>query len=274
MQKQEVLIIWFLVSLFLSACGGGSSSNNGPKTSVIPLITVTSDEKNISKAEIPNNTAVQHYKVLFIGNSHVTTIPILLEKLIKAGLSEKEVDAERATGISYLIDRVNDGITYDLLKSNSWSHVILQAQKYSTSGQREYSTQGTETWIQRARDEKGATPILFPEHPQKGNSWEGQYVHNIHVGISNVEPACVAPIGLAWDRAIDIYPELNLHAGDGNHAALPGHFLSASVFYQTITGESVDLIPFIPEIDISVDIQTDLKAVASYTLSNHPSCDY
>lgn len=272
MQKHNILIVWFIVCLTLSACGG--SSNSTKALPIAPITTTTPDPINQPKVKIPNNTAVQHYKVLFIGNSHVTTIPLLLEEMINLGLYDKKIDAERAPGISYLIDRVNDGITYELLKSFDWTHVILQAQKYSTSRQFDYSTQGTETWIQRVRDEKEATPILFPEHPRKGNTWEGQYVHDIHIGIVENEPACVAPAGLAWNRATAIYPELNLHAIDGNHAALAGHFLSASVFYQVITGESADLIPFIPEIDISEEVQTNLKGVASYVLANYPACEY
>jgi len=254
MKKHSETTIWLLVSLSLCSCGESSVPSEPVKQS--PIIASTPAQTSQSQANIPNNTDSQHYQVLFIGNSHVSTIPFLLEQLVQSTKSEKVLDAQRAPGIRYLIDRVDDGVTYDLLKSQQWSHVILQAQKYSTSGQKDYTTRGSQTWIKRVRDEQQATPILFPEHPQLGNGWEGQYIHDIHVEISQIEPACVAPVGLAWDRAISLYPELPLHSGDGNHAALAGHFLSASIFYQIITGESAELIPFIAEIDISKANQT------------------
>jgi hypothetical protein len=54
----------------------------------------------------------------------------------------------------------------------------------------------------------------------------------------------IAPVGLAWDRALALQLILILHADDGNHTALAGAFLTSLVFYEVITGMSVDLLPY------------------------------
>ena len=51
----------------------------------------------------------------------------------------------------------------------NWSFVVLQAQKYSTSGQFFYPTDGAEALLRIARTQR-AVPILFPEWPLRGVS--------------------------------------------------------------------------------------------------------
>ncbi len=213
------------------------------------------------------------YELLFMGNSHSAAnhLPQLVTTLIKQDGRNKGANAFNAPGWYFLDERLDDRYSYDYLKGRKWTHVILQAQKYSTTGQYFYPTDAAITWIQRTK-QQGAIPILFPEWPRKGNFEEGQRVHNLHVGIAMTEPACVAPIGLAWDLAIALDPAINLHAADGNHSNLAGALLSAFVFYQVITGLSVTELPYIKDIAVTENTQLFLKEVAAQTLNNHPPC--
>lgn len=52
-----------------------------------------------------------------------------------------------------------------MLASQRWSFVILQAQKYSTSGQFSCSTAEAKEFVRLARAQ-GAVPIMFPEWPR------------------------------------------------------------------------------------------------------------
>ncbi|MCO4799280.1 MAG: hypothetical protein KC484_08705 [Colwelliaceae bacterium] len=269
MLKKAVL----LSIIFIWGCGGSSTStapintNGGDVTIVQPKI-----EENLA---IPNNTLAQHYKVLLIGNSHVTSnnLPKIIELLIQQGKTNNQVKVEHSSGAGYLDDRINDGVTLEKIESESWTHVVLQAQKYSQSGSRLYSTDAAESWVAIVK-QKNATPILFPEHPQKGNSFEGQYVHDIHMSIVENQKSCIAPIGLAWNEAIDELPDLTFHAVDGNHAAYTGSFLTALVFYQVITGELADSLPYMQSIPLSESVQSDLGKIASKILDENQACDY
>jgi hypothetical protein len=175
-----------------------------------------------------------------------------------------------APGSKFLDERIDDGITQELLESRSWTHVILQAQKYSSSGKFFYSTAAAEEWIRRIKTQK-ARPVLFPEWPRRGNTEEGQRVHDLHLSISSRESACVAPIGLAWEESIARYPGLGLHAADGNHSNLSGALLTAYVLYHVTTGQSAAQLPYISAISVDSDTQMKLREVAAFVVVNNQS---
>jgi len=217
---------------------------------------------------------ITHYQLLFIGNSHsaFNSLPELVATLIETGLPGKTATSGLAPGFNFLDERLNDGVTLKLLQSRQWTHVILQAQKYSSSGKYFYSTSAAEQWIRRVRTQ-GARPILFPEWPRRGNKLEGIRVHNLHLSISSREPACVAPIGLAWDESLATYPSIGLHAPDGNHSNLAGALLTAYVIYEVTTGLPASQLPYIPSINISAQTQQVLREVSSEVMDkNQAGC--
>jgi len=214
------------------------------------------------------------YQVLLIGNSHSVSygLPGLISTLIEAGEPGVNTYSDAAPGLNFLDERINDGITRELLESRSWTHVILQAQKYSSSGKYYYSTAAAEEWIRQVKAQN-ARPILFPEWPRKGNTEEGQRVHDLHLSISSRESACVAPIGLAWEESIARYPGLGLHAPDGNHSNLSGALLTAYVLYHVTTGQNAAQLPYIPAISVDSDTQRELREVAAYVvIKNQAAC--
>ena len=222
----------------------------------------------------PPGSPTSDFQILFICNSHsaVNSLPDLVTTLIETGMPGKTASSGLADGIKFLDERLTDGITRDLLESRDWTHVVLQAQKYSSSGKFFYSTAAAEQWIRRVKAQK-ARAILFPEWPRRGNTEEGQRIHNLHLGISSRESACVAPIGLAWEESIARYPGLSLHATDGNHSNLRGALLTAYVLYHVTTGQSAAELPYIPAISVDADTQQDLREVASFVvISNQTAC--
>jgi hypothetical protein len=46
-----------------------------------------------------------------------------------------------------------------------------------------------------------AVPVMFPEWPLQ-NVAETQRIYGLHVSIAQAQPACVAPVGQAWDLAL------------------------------------------------------------------------
>jgi len=226
-------------------------------------------------AEEINDIAVGDYDLLFIGNSHSSSnnLPYLVTSLIETGQPGTIANGSLAPGGGFLDERLNDGTTNDVLIGRAWTHVILQAQKYSSTGLYYYPTDAAEEWIRRIHAQN-ATPIMFPEWPRRGNTEEGPRIHDLHLSIASREPACVAPIGHAWEESIARYPEINLYANDGNHNNLKGALLTAYVFYEVITGKSAAELPYRADIEVSEIVQERLRDVASYTLINHPPCEY
>ena len=204
--------------------------------------------------------------LLFMGNSHTSSNNLIgmVVAMITIGRPQKSIAAVEAPGWMFLEERLNDRPSRDLLASQNWSFVILQAQKYSTSGQFSYSTAEAKELIRLARG-RAAVPVLFPEWPRRDIA-ETQRIYDLHVSIAQVEPACVAPIGQAWDLALARQPSLTLHATDGNHSAPAGAFLTALVIYATITGLSPLDLPQLPQFDVDAATQTTLRGVADETV--------
>ncbi|NVK21066.1 MAG: hypothetical protein HWD86_00980 [Kangiellaceae bacterium] len=238
------------------------------------LMACKSSDKTPSNPSSTNNTKLSDYEVLLMGNSHsaYNNLPGMLAILIQAG-TQKTVNVENAPGWKFLDERLNDGVSEQMLKSRKWTHLVLQAQKYSTTGNYFYSTEPSEEWIRRAKAQN-AIPIMFPEWARKGNLEEGDRIHQLHLSIVSAEPACLAPIGLAWENARLQYPQLNLHDPDGNHSNKNGALLTAYVLYETITGNKAEDLATISQLGVDASIQIQLKGIASLTVEQNPPCFY
>ncbi|MGS0536265.1 hypothetical protein [Pseudoalteromonas sp. SaAl2] len=172
------------------------------------------------------------------------------------------------------IDNIaNDESIIKTLQNKQWTHVILQGQKYSQSQTVLYPVDATVTLIQQAKA-IGATPILYPEHPLANRPQDAIYVHGIHAGIAETQRSCVAPIGLTWNQALTISPELEMYMSDNNHATLLGTSLSSIVLYETITGESADLLTFSDTLPGDAATQALFGQVTSQAILENPPCEF
>ena len=247
------------------ASGSISGSQSGP-------IALPITRKNLP---IPDNRSVNVFQVLMFGNSHIgaNNLPEMITLLLRSGRPHANVYAVVAEGGSYLDERFEDRISLPLLQSKKWSHVILQGQKYSTTGRYSYSTSEAEMWISLIKEQL-ATPILFPEHARVNNVEEGDRVYQLHQTIAAKEAACVAPIPQAWTLTMQQFPQLELHSPDGNHANRHGSVLTAMMFYQIITGDPADQLPFVAGLGADAMTQQMLRQQASATLLQHAACAF
>jgi hypothetical protein len=252
------------LSLFigLSGCSSDVATSNSSVNTNVP-------------SNVTDLTAmpVADYDVLFIGNSHSSSngLPNLVTKLIESTAQGKTANAGLAPGYRFLDERVNDGVTLEILNARQWTHVFLQAQKYSTTGRYTYSTVAAQEWIKTVKS-LNATPVMFPEWPRYRNKEEGQRIYDLHLLIASKEASCVAPVGPVWDASVARHPNIKLHAADGNHSNLNGALLTAYVFFQIITTQPANVLGYVPEIGVSEATQEKLRAVALDFHNLHLPC--
>ena len=263
-------LLVLLGSFVLASCGGGGDSGSADSDTGNPASPTDLGRYTTSQPLVDNSSA-SAYKVLLMGNSHAAGVAPVLEQLLVLGQPGKSIDVQLSPSSTFLADRVNDGRSEEKLESQPWTHVILQGQKYSSTGSSTYPTTAAEYWI-RGSKEQGATPIMFPEHPRKGNNWEGQTLWELHTGIAARENTCVAPVGLVWDEVIFRDPSLILHQPDGNHAAGTGLLLTALVFYQIITGQPVESLPELTVFDVDAATGQIMKESVSSVLFDYTPC--
>ena len=232
----------------LSACGGGG----GGASDGTPPVT---------QAQLG---------LLFFGNSHTegNDLPATVEALVRTVRPGKSVGAVRGPGSMFLDERLGHEPSRALLGARRWSAVVLQAQKYSSSGTVAYSTAEAAQWVRLAR-EGGAVPVLFPEWSRRGVA-ETARILELHESIAAQAPACIAPIPQAWDIALAANPGLALHASDGNHANAAGSMLAAMVIAATITGDSPAAFGEIASATVDGPTQSRLRAAAAQAVAAHP----
>nr|WP_315485789.1 hypothetical protein [uncultured Undibacterium sp.] len=247
-QCLQRLLLSLSICLLLMACGGGADADSTPAAS----------------GNTANSTATisADIKVLMMGNSHThfNYLPARLEAILRVAYPGKTVAVVVSPASLFLDEHLKYRPTLDLLKNQKWNAVIFQAQKYSSSGAYSYSTSEAVTLVGLAR-QSNALPVLYPEWPRRGID-ETDRIFAQHVEIAEQAPACIAPIGQAWDMALQRHPELPLYAGDGNHSAPVGAQLTAYVLFATLSGKLPSSLPDIAPSDVSQQVQSQLRLVA------------
>ncbi|MEL0647909.1 hypothetical protein V6248_10795 [Pseudoalteromonas agarivorans] len=255
----STMFVTICLILLLVACGSGSSE-----------IKNTQNEETQTSSPVINNNPQGDYKIIIYGNSHSSSLGALLETIITYQLPNTSVYTMTVGG-RFLDEIAAVDANVDKLRESTWSHAIFQGQKYSQSGAFDYPTTETERLISIAKEQE-ITPILFPEHPQKGNPAEATTVYELHLSISVEEPSCVAPVGLVWNRVLEIMPSVNLYNADANHASYTGNVLTAMVFYEIVTSELADTMQFNPNINLTQQQQAMFAQVVTEVLDLYPAC--
>ncbi len=211
-----------------------------------------------------------------MGNSHTLShnLPAILDALLRAAKPAVAVSTVVAPGSMFLEERWRDPATLALLESRRWDVVVLQAQKYSMSGTARYSTREAQALVRKVRA-AGSVAVLFPEWPRRGEH-ETARILALHQSIAakaQLAPACVAPVGPAWDAALRRQPALPLYAPDGNHADAAGTLLTALVLFGSLTGLSPLTAPEVQPLDVPGERQMLLRQVAADTLAGVARCE-
>ena len=251
----------------VASCGGSGSKleTDDPDSGEFSRYTVS--------VPLVDNSTASAYKVLLMGNSHAAGLAPVLAELLALGQPGKPIEVQLSPSRGFLYQFVNDGVSEQILESEQWTHVILQGQRYSTTGVNTYPTDAAEYWI-RGSKLQGATSILFPEHPREGQDWEVRALWDLHNAIAARENSCVAPVGMAWDYVMFEVPSLALHLDDGNHASETGLLLTAMVFYEIITGQQAVSLPELSTFGIDAVTGEIMKAAVSTILINYPACGF
>jgi len=240
-------------------------------------------------------------QVLFIGNSYVyyNDLPPMLARL--AASAGHEVRAEMvAKGGWTLEQHVASDETTGKIASRAWDYVILQEQSVipSIPAEREAKMYPAARALHTQIAARGAqTVLMITWGRQKGLPKVGFAARGVQAvlrmiwgrqkGLPRVEfadyggmqaqlatgyetigaelGAVVAPVGLAWQKAVAKQPDVALWDPDGSHPAAPGSYLAVCVLYATLFGENPQGLSY--HADLPPDEARFLQAVAAETVA-------
>lgn len=189
-------------------------------------------------------------RILFVGNSYTyaNDLPTMFSELARSGGHKVEVSIVAEGGFT-LADHVNSAQFSEALTSNQWDYVVLQEQSQIPS----IKASRTQSMYPAARElvqqirATSAQPIFFETWAHRGGfpenglpTYEGMQ-YEINQGYKQIASELgvrLAPVGLAWFRALQANPGLQLWQEDGSHPSEQGTYLAACVFYATFYKES------------------------------------
>ena len=217
-------------------------------------------------------------KVLFIGNSYtaVNDLPALVAGLAEAAGGRKIEAVGHLVGGCTLEGHVTQTKALAKIPTQKWDVVVVQGHslepiiarermfRYARVLDEAIQKQGAKTvfyltWARQNIPEmqEGADPVGSPKYAEAMfqisgasksadlASWCQEHksglvggLNGAYCDIAKQLHASVAPVGMAWKKALAADPKLALHQADKSHPNLEGSYLAACVFYATLLDKS------------------------------------
>ena len=122
-----------------------------------------------------------------------------------------------------------------------WDIVVLQGNSTESISAKEetrkYFTDSARLMADTAH-QAGSKVLYFMTWANKDKPEQTDKLAKAYMDIATQTGGYVAPVGLAFSRAIATHPEIDLYHSDGNHPSLAGTYLAAYVLFATIYDQS------------------------------------
>lgn len=176
--------------------------------------------------------------VLFIGNSYtyVNDLPALVKAMAEAKGHKLETDQVTPGGVT-LEQHVQRGAALEKIRGRTWDAVVLQDQSLRPVHEPAAMLEPARTLGDAAR-KQGARVVFYLTWARQKTPETQPKINAAYRNVAEKLAAEVAPVGIAWERALKAAPETPLHAADGSHPNPQGSYLAACVFYGVLFGES------------------------------------
>jgi hypothetical protein len=173
-------------------------------------------------------------KVLFIGNSltYTNEMPQIFQGLATSQNRRVRV-AMQALGDYTLEKHWKDGKAAEMITGGNWDVVVLQEHGTgpieNLNSMKEYAAKFNEL-IKK----QNARTVLFMTWPPQNKMSTQRRIAIAYEDLAKELGATVAPVGLAWQKALGGNKPVALHAADKKHPTEAGSYLTACVFYSLL----------------------------------------
>lgn len=241
--KNRVIVFLFGL-MFVSACQPAASPETA--TMVSPAAAVERPtatlEMPTATAQSPTITPDSTIRILFIGDSHTKNhrgLGIHIEGLAASANPPVVVEGETiAMGQASMWSHWVGPQVVPTIQEGNWNVVVLQENfredgydrqkffEYTRNFHDEIQNIGAETILQMTWTPESYDPLKIEEISADFRELSAE------LGVK------VAPVGMAWKRAMAANPDLDLYGRDRRYANISGTYLTTAVLYATVFGES------------------------------------
>jgi hypothetical protein len=261
-----------LILLFLVACV--TSPPTTTSTPVPPTATSTPVPPTATPTPVPTVTPELPVKILFIGNSLTywnRGLDQHIEQLAGSANPPLVIEADAAVMSDVPLEKIwKNGKASELIGTGDYDVVVLQEGLALTDMDtfHEYVCK-----FDAEIKETGAKTVLFMAWPVRISELTIEEIAEANRDIATELGVDVAPVGLAWQRAMEERPELNMYYLDGIHPSLHGTYLAINVVYATIFGKSPSGIAYLPSLSgrgrVTEDEAAFLQRIAWETVKEY-----
>jgi hypothetical protein len=220
----------FLVLLLLAACA-----------SRMPPVSETHDSGgNVHPAQTEQSSSGQRLRVLFIGNSftYVNDLPRLTERLATSANESRPLETRMVTvGGASLKSHWDNGEALAAIKGARWDYVVLQEQSALPINNPKVMHEYARLFDAEIR-KAGARTIFYLTWAREDRPEAQAAITAAYTSIADELGALLAPVGLAWQRALKEKDGLRLYHKDKLHSSPAGTYMAACVFYAVLYGKS------------------------------------
>lgn len=180
-------------------------------------------------------------KVLFVGNSYTYFWNLPQQVAAMAGESGIDLTTRQSTigganlGQHWRGDRELTSV--DLIKSGNFDAVVLQDHSLRSIQHKDSLLLFGEKLADLVK-ESGAKPYFYMTWAREFDPLMQETISEAYKALSDKVGATLVPVGLAWEKARTLRPDLILFDPDGSHPSTVGTYLTACVFYAVLTGET------------------------------------
>ena len=209
-------------------------------------------------------------KILFVGNSFTFIhggVEVHVRELAASAVPAKliRVAGKTRAGATLAI-HYGESDVHEAIRDGAYDVVILQGDIPELTGK------NIDPFLEYARlfDQEiknaGASTMFFMTWPYERLNWVTlEEIMEAHHDISSELNASVAPVGLAFQRALAKRPGLDMLIEDKEHESIHGTYLAACVIYASLFGESPVGLPYAPP-GVSTEESAFLQGIAWETV--------
>jgi len=179
-------------------------------------------------------------RVLFIGNSYIyfNGLPKVLTNMTRTAKPKVNIKTVDLSKGGYTLEKhLNAKNTLNIIQKRRFDIVILQEQSLRPISDKKKMHEAIRKLDIEIKKTKAKT-VLFMTWARAHYPKMIEPLAKAYMEIGKELNVEVAPIGLAWQKALQKHPNLSLHNSDKSHPNQRGTYLAACVLYATLTGKS------------------------------------
>jgi len=179
--------------------------------------------------------------VLWVGNDLIQTGPLDMQTLLLLELAgnTQNFRMERAINPRYTLSvNVNESNFSTVINISDQDIVIIQAFDIQRGFSEASFEESATSWIEVFQSQEKNTVVFYPWFTKVDVEADKEILDEMIHKFVWQQNITLVPVGPAWEAAMQARPDIQLYASDGIHPSALGVYLTACVFYASLTGES------------------------------------